>query len=64
MSAKSKDGMVQCSVHVYVTDNLDILLQDPPTLSPVLATKHELEPASSSARLQDGPYVALPSPDT
>ena len=57
MSAKSMDARVQHAVHVYVIENLGILLKDPPTLGPALATKHELDPAS-------GPYVALPSPDT
>ena len=59
MSAKSKDARGVC-----VTDNLGVLLQDTPIIGPTLATKRELEPASLSALLQDGLYVALPSPDT
>ena len=64
VSATPKDVGVQCLVYVYVTDNLGILSPDPPTVGPTLATKHEIEPAFSSALLQGGLYVALPSPDT
>mgnify|MGYP003461720666 CR=1 FL=1 len=64
VSTTPKDVGVQRLVYVYVTDNSGILSQDPPTVGPTLATKHEIEQAFSSTLLQDGLYVALPSPDT